>query len=67
MAAAAISSSPAAVTLSLPWRSISRPVKKLGPNMASTCHWMPSAASPTLCPQATIAIGVAVIRKAMSP
>ena len=35
---------PMVMIVSLPTRAISRPVKKLGPNMASTCHWMPSAA-----------------------
>ena len=50
-AAAAIRTSPAAVTRSLPKRAISRPVKKLGPNMARMCHWIPSAALPTAWPQ----------------
>ena len=41
--------------------------KKLGPNIDSTCHWMPSAASPTECPQPTMASGAAVITKLISP
>ena len=66
-AEAAIITSPSAVMRRLPKRAISRPVKKLGANMASTCHWMPSAASPTVWPQPTMAMGAAVIRKAMRP
>ena len=34
---------------------------KLGAYMPSTCHWMPSAASPTVWWQATIASGADVI------
>ncbi|MGC1350551.1 MAG: hypothetical protein WA858_12320 [Xanthobacteraceae bacterium] len=30
-----------------PSRAISAPVKKLGAYMPITCHWLPSAASPT--------------------
>ena len=41
---AAISRRPTAVTRSLPNRAISRPVKKLGRNMPSTCHSSTSAA-----------------------
>jgi hypothetical protein len=40
--------------------------KKLGTNMASTCQ-MPMAASPTLWPQPTMAMGAAVIKNAISP
>jgi hypothetical protein len=66
-AASAISTRPVAVTASLPKRSIRRPVKKLGPNMASTCHWIPSAAAPTEWPQPTMASGAAVMTKLISP
>ncbi len=64
---APVSSRPSAVTGSLPQRAIRRPVTKLGANMASTCHCTPRAASPTLKPQPTMAMGVAVIRNAISP
>src|SRR4051795_9391478 len=40
---------------------------KLGPNMPSTCHWIPSAALPTEWPHSTIATGAAVMRKLMRP
>lgn len=36
---------PAATIFSAPKREISMPVKKLGANMARTCHWMPSVTS----------------------
>ncbi len=51
---------------SLPKRAISAPVKKLGPNIASTCHWMPSAALSVPRPQATMASGAAVITRLIS-
>ena len=51
---------------SLPKRAISAPVKKLGANMARTCHWMPSAALSSPRPQATIASGAAVITRLIS-
>ncbi len=57
---------PAAVTRSLPNRTMSRPVKKLGVNIARICHWMPRAAAPTGSPHPIIARGAAVIRKLMS-
>ena len=66
-AAAAMRTRPAAVTRSLPNRTISRPVRKLGPNIARMCHWMPSAASPTAWPHPTIASGAAVMTKLISP
>ena len=46
---------------STPKRAISEPVMKLGAYIASTCHWMPSAASVTEWPQPTIASGADVI------
>ena len=44
-----------------PKRAISAPMKKLGAYMPITCHWMPSAASPTEWLHITIASGAAVI------
>ena len=35
------------MTVRTPKRMISVPVKKLGAYMPITCHWRPSAASPT--------------------
>ena len=49
-----------------PKRTISIPVKKLGAYIASTCHWMPSAASPTEWPQSTMASGADVIIRFIS-
>ncbi|SQH18154.1 Uncharacterised protein [Bordetella parapertussis] len=66
-AAASISARPSAVTGSLPKRSISRPVTKLGAYMASTCHWMPRAAAATLWPQPTMASGAAVMTRLIKP
>ena len=40
---------------------ISVPVKKLGAYMPITCHWRPSAASPTEWLHITMASGAAVI------
>jgi len=65
--ATAIRIKPLAVMAVLPKRVMRCPVKKLGPNMASTCHWMPSAASPTVWPQPTMAIGAAVMMKDIKP
>ncbi len=45
VAASAISSSPAEATAGLPKRAMIEPVKKLGPNMAITCHWIATCAS----------------------
>ena len=49
------------VMRSSPKRAISPPVKKLGAYIASTCHWMPSAASVTEWPQPTMASGAEVM------
>ena len=58
---------PAATTFSVPRRWISIPVKKLGANMASTCHWMPSVAISGEKPQPmTMASGAPVIMKVIS-
>ncbi|MCY1384392.1 hypothetical protein D9M69_726410 [compost metagenome] len=55
-------SSPQATMRSAPKRVISHPVKKLGANIASTCHWMPSVASSVEKPQpTTMATGAPVI------
>ena len=57
---------PTAVTRATPKRRISEPVKKLGPYIASTCHWMPSDAAVTECPQSNIASGAEVIIRFIS-
>ncbi|MNL46090.1 hypothetical protein D3C87_1687750 [compost metagenome] len=63
-AAAAISTKPAAAMVERPKRVMSLPVKKLGPNMASTWKMMPIWASATEWPQScTMASGAAVITK----
>ena len=64
---AAISATPARITGSTPKRLISTPVTKPGPYMPTTCHSIANAAAPNGCPQKFIAIGVAVIRRFMSP
>ena len=43
------------------------PVKKLGTNMASACHWMTQLESFTEKPQPSMATGVAVITSIMMP
>ena len=45
---------------------MSRPVKKLGPNMAITCQEMPSVASSDERPQPTMANGAPVMTKVIS-
>ena len=50
VAAAASSSKPVATILGAPNRAISEPVKKLGPYIATMCHWMPKLESLTLKP-----------------
>ena len=50
-----------------PSRAISAPVKKLGAYMPITCHWMPSAASPTEWLHITIASGAEVIIRFITP
>ncbi len=47
VAAAASSNSPVATTFGAPKRAISEPVKKLGPYIATICHWMPKLESLT--------------------
>ena len=54
---------PVAVIVSRPKRAISLPVKKLGANIAMTCHEMPSAASSGVKPQPTMASGAPVMTK----
>ncbi len=46
-----------------PKRAASEPVKKLGPYIAKTCHWMPRVASVTEWPQPTMASGAEVISR----
>ena len=58
--------SPVATIVSLPKREISAPVKKLGPNIAMTCHDMPIAAWSGEKPQPTMARGAPVITKLIS-
>ena len=52
---------------SAPKRVMSEPVKKLGTNMASACHWMTQLESFTEKPQPSMATGVAVITSTMMP
>ncbi|MNU04750.1 hypothetical protein D3C72_2492940 [compost metagenome] len=59
--------SPDITSFSAPNRLISMPVKKLGANMASTCHWMPSVAISVGKPQPmTMASGAPIITKLIS-
>ena len=58
---------PASMTRSTPNRWMMEPVTKDGANMASTCHWMTSAASPRANPQPTMASGVAVMTRLITP
>jgi len=46
-----------------PKRAISEPVKKLGPYIATICHWMPKFESLTLSPHIFIASGADVITR----
>jgi len=46
-----------------PKRRIRVPVKKLGPYIATICHWMPKFESLTLRPQIFIASGADVITR----
>ena len=62
-AQATSSSRPNATIRSLPKAAISRPVKKLGPNIAITCQEMPSVAWSAEKPQPTIASGAPVMTK----
>ncbi|MNY22390.1 hypothetical protein D3C86_1559970 [compost metagenome] len=67
MAQAISTMRPDATIFSATNREISMPVKKLGPNMASTCHWMPSVASSVGKPQPiTMASGAPVIMKVIN-
>ena len=56
-----------AQTFSAPKRTMTCPVKKLGTNIASTCHWMTQAALAVVKPQSIMAIGAAVITKFIMP
>ena len=58
---------PSAEIFSAPKRAIRLPVKKLGTNMASACHWMTQLESCTEKPQPSMATGVAVITSTMMP
>ena len=53
--------------LTAPKRAMRWPVKKLGTNMASTCHWITQAAFWVEKPQSIMAIGAAVITRFIMP
>lgn len=55
------STKPICMMRGAPQRVISVPVKKLGANMPTTCHWITGPTSLALSPQPSIASGVAVI------
>ena len=63
VAATASSVSPSATTVGAPKRAISEPVKKLGPYIATMCHWMPKLESLTGRPHIFIASGAEVMTK----
>ncbi len=63
MAAAASSDRPSATIRGAPKRAISEPVKKLGPYIATICHWMPKLESLMLKPHIFIASGADVITR----
>ena len=63
VAAVASSSRPVATTFGAPKRAIREPVKKLGPYIATICHWMPKLESLTLSPHIFIASGADVITR----
>ena len=63
VAATASSNRPVATTFGAPNRAISEPVKKLGPYIATICHWMPKLESLTESPQIFIASGADVITR----
>ena len=46
-----------------PKRAISEPVKKLGPYIATMCHWIPKLESLTVSPHIFIASGADVITR----
>ena len=48
-----------------PKRAISEPVKKLGPYIATMCHWMPKLESETVSPHIFMASGAEVITRFM--
>ena len=62
-----LSAAPAIITRSTPKRRISVPVKIDGPNMPMMCDEITIAAEPKSWPQASMAIGVEVIRKFITP
>ena len=64
---ARFSSTPVAMTGSVPKRLIRLPVKKLGTNMPSTCHSSTSAVLANGCEHIAIAIGVAAISRFITP
>ena len=61
LAATRINVSPIAIIARTPKRAIREPVMKLGAYMPMTCHWIPSAASPTVWLHITMASGADVI------
>ena len=61
------SAMPRAEILPAPKRAMRLPVKKLGTNMASACHWMTQLESLTEKPQPSMPTGVAVITSTMVP
>ena len=64
---ATLSNAPVAMTGNAPKRLINEPVKKLGTNMPSTCHSRTSAALLNGCEHWAIAIGVAAIKRFITP
>ena len=64
---ATMSTAPQAITMSTPKRRIRWPVKNDGAYMPSTCHWITNAAAPKPCALATIASGVTVISRIITP
>ena len=62
-----LSAAPAIITRSTPKRRISVPVKIEGPNMPIMWDEITNAAAPKSWPQASMAIGVEVIRKFITP
>ena len=62
-AAMASSTRPKATMRDAPKRTISDPVKKLGPYIATTCHWIPKLESLRLSPHIFMASGAEVITR----
>ena len=63
VAAIASNNSPMATIFGAPKRAIREPVKKLGPYIATICHWMPKLESLRLRPHIFIASGADVMTR----